>query len=190
MVYSKIFPIIENNIRELSEAWYDEVMRSEYMKTYQSLGHNELVERGSVLYSNLFNWLITGYSDEDVEQYFEKIGAERLAEGFPLSEINYALYLEKKVLWRFLTARSDMKVSLMSSDIIDFFTRLNNYFDIGDFFIIRGYLSNLFSQLDESEKFSKEELKNYFSKGALYGESIKKIHKGMYGDGLNIGILR
>ena len=57
---------------------------------------------------------------------------------------------------------------------------LNNYFDLGDFFIIRGYMNELFKHLDESRRFTKEELENLLTHGALSKESLEEIRAKLY----------
>jgi len=44
--------------------------------------------------------------------------------------------------------------------------------------------------MEESGKFTKEELEKILVGGALYQESIKEIRDKMYGEGLSIGIIR
>jgi hypothetical protein len=56
--------------------------------------------------------------------------------------------------------------SFEKTETVEFITVLNNYFDLGDFFIIRGYFSELFDKLDKSQKFTKDEIEHILVKGA------------------------
>jgi hypothetical protein len=190
MVYESLIAIVEKNVDNLAETWTQEVKKSEYLNTYQSLSNTEVLSRGHLLFSNLLKWLQTGASNDDAAEYFQNVGEDRLKEGFPLSEVYYALYLEKKVLWSFVAWKDEITGRLKAVDAIEFMTVINNYFDLGNFYIIRGYMNKLFTQLTESKKFTKEELENMLSSGALYQESIKKIREKMYGEGLSIGLIR
>ena len=190
MVYESLIAILESNLHNLTETWVWEVKNSEYLTTYKKLSDKELFGRGNILFSNLQDWLLKGASNDEVADYFQTIGSDRINEGFPLSEVYYALYLEKKVLWSFVAWKDEVTGILKARDAIEFMTVINNYFDLGDFYIIRGYLHELYSHISESKKFSKKELEELFTRGALYQESIKEIREKMYAEGLSVGMIR
>ncbi len=190
MVYESLIAIVESHVDDLANTWVQEVKKSEYLSSYQKLPDKELHSRGYVLFSNLLNWLLKGASNDDAAVYFKNVGEERIKEGMPLTEVYYALYLEKKVLWSFVAWKDEVTGILKAGDAIEFMTVINNYFDLGDFYIIKGYNEQLYRQMEETGKFTKEELESIFAGGALYQESIKKIREKMYGEGLSIGIIR
>ncbi len=190
MVYESLIAILETNLSKLTETWVKEVKNSQYLETYNKLPDKKLFNRGNVLFSNLQDWLMKGASNDEAAKYFQEIGRKRIDEGFPITEVYYALYLEKKVLWSYVAEKDEVTGVLKAKDAIEFMTVINNYFDLGNFYIIRGYMHELYSHLFKSEKFTKEELEEIFTKGALYQESIKKIREQMYGEGLSIGMIR
>jgi len=190
MVYESLITIVESHLDNLTNTWVQEVKRSEYLETYKKLNENELQKRGNILFTNLLDWLLKGASNDDAAHYFKEIGELRIKEGFPLTEVYYALYLEKKVLWSFVAWKDDVSGILKAVDAIEFMTVINNYFDLGDFYIIKGYMHQLFQHISDTKKFSDAELENIFTKGALYQESIKQIREKMYSEGLSIGLIR
>lgn len=190
MVYESLIAILEKHQDDLTRSWVSEVKNSDYLETYNKLSDKELSRRGNILFSNLYNWILNGASNDEVADYFQEIGSERISEGFPLSEIYYALYLEKKVLWSFVAFKDEVAGILTARDAIEFMTEINNYFDLGNFNIIRGYMHKLYNHISDSEKFTQEELETLLTKGALYHESIKKIQAQMYSEGLSVGMVR
>lgn len=190
MLYNDLIPLVENNVDTLAHMWVEEVKGSAYMQTYNKLEAEVLRQRGVLLYTNLVKWLKSGAKNEEVEDYFYKVGVERNKEGFPLSEVNYALYLEKKVFWSFIGWKEEVTSRFQVTEIIELMTILNNYFDLGDFFIIRGYLEELFKNLDNALKYSKDEIENFLVKGGLYQEKIRKIKENLYNEGLRSGIIK
>ena len=190
MVFKNLISVVEANLDTIAKTWLAEIKKSEYMSTYQKFSEDEVLKRGKAVYKNLIKWLETGASNKEVENYFEKVGAERNREGFPLTEVNYALYLTKKVFWSFSVWKVEITGLMDSSEAIELMTVLNNYFDLGNFYIERGYLNELFNKLDETKKFTKDELEKYFVKGALFRDSTKKINERMYLSELSIGVIR
>ncbi len=190
MVYESLIAILETHLDDLTNSWVTEVNDSDYLETYKKLSDENLYNRGKILFSNLQDWLLNGASNDDVADYFQKIGSERINEGFPLSEIYFALYLEKKVLWSFVAWKDEVAGVLTAQDAIEYMAEINNYFDLGNFNIIRGYMSNLYAHISDSDKYTNEELEKLLTKGALFQESIKKIQSQMYSEGLSVGMVR
>lgn len=190
MIYESLIAIVESHLQNLTDTWVQEVKKSEYLDTYKKLNDKELKSRGQTLFDNLLDWLLKGASNDDAAEYFKEIGNNRLKEGFPLSEVYFALYLEKKVLWSFVAWKDEVAGILKAVDAIEFMTVINNYFDLGDFYIIKGYMNELYNHLADTGKFNVDELQKIFTGGALYNESIKRIKEEMYSEGLSIGLIR
>jgi hypothetical protein len=190
MIYESLIAIVESHLQNLTDTWTQEVKKSQYLETYKKLSDKELSLRGKTLFDNLLDWLLKGASNDDAADYFKDIGEKRLREGAPLSEVYYALYLEKKVLWSFVAWKDETAGILKAVDAIEFMTVINNYFDLGDFYIIKGYMNELYKHLADTGKFNVDELQKLFTGGALYNESIKKIKENMYSEGLSIGLIR
>ena len=190
MVYESLIYIIETSIEPLSEMWAAEVKASDYMNTYHQLSLEELEKRGAVLFENLLKWLRTGAYNEEVESYFDKTGIQRLNEGFPLSEIEHALYLEKKVLWSFVVWKEEILYEMAREEMIEVMNIINNYFDLGSFYIIRGYMGEFFHHLKETGKFSGEDLQKFIGGQTLLSEKERKPDANLYGEGLSKGVIR
>lgn len=190
MVYESLIAIVESHLSDLTKTWADEVRKTTYLDTYKKLSDAELTRRGNTLFLNIQNWLLKGASIDDAETYFYKLGAERFNEGFSVTEVYYALHLEKKVLWSFVAWKDEVTGILEAHDAIEFMAIINNYFDLGDFNIIRGYMNELYSQLKDSNKFKDGELEKLIAGGALYQESIKEIGEKLFGEGLSIDLIK
>lgn len=161
MNFSKIILFLETNIPSLSNAYYEQVMQSEFMKTYQKFDKAKVIERAEKLFLNFVDWLKKGASNIEAEKYFEDVGAERFREGFPLTEVNYALYTTKKVFWSYIAWKEELFEGLDFVNTIEYITILNNFFDLGNFYITKGYIQELVNKIDESSQYSKEEIKKF-----------------------------
>lgn len=190
MVYESLIAIVESHLDNLTDTWVQEVKKSEYLETYKQLNDTNLYSRGNILFSNLQSWLLKGASNDDAATYFREIGIKRIKEGFPITEVYYALYLEKKVLWSFVTWKDEVSGILKAVDAIEFMTVINNYFDLGEFWIIKGYINEMFEHLSKSDKFNKNELETKFINGALFLESKKVIREKMFSEGLNVDLIK
>jgi len=161
MNFSKIIHFLEDNISSLSNAYYEQVMQSEFMKTYQKFDKAKVIERAEKVFLNFVDWLKKGASNVEAEKYFENVGAERFREGFPLTEVNYALYTTKKVFWSYIAWKEELFEGLDFVNTIEYITILNNFFDLGNFYITKGYIQELVNKIDESSKYTKEGIKKF-----------------------------
>ncbi len=173
-MYNKLISIVEKNYDEMCKVWLKEVQKSEHMKHYQSFNEEEIVNRGTAVLDNLLKWLKAGAKSEEVENYYSEVGAARLKEGFPLTEVHYAIYLIKKIFWSYIDWKDAISGTFEQSTATQIMTIFNNYFDLSNFYITRGYFNELFNALNESKKFSKEELKRYLIKGAIELDTIEE----------------
>jgi hypothetical protein len=167
MDFSKIIKYVQNNTSTLARAYFDQVKKSEFMHTYQKLDESKVITREEAVFVNLIKWLESGASNDEAEKYFEKVGAERFNEGFPLTEINYALYITKKVFWSFIAWKEELFENMDFHQIVEQMTIINNFFDLGSFYIIQGYTHELIDKLDETVHISKREIQRVLTKGAF-----------------------
>lgn len=166
-MYDNIIKYIQNNTADFVKKWSDSVRESDFMTHYIELSDDELSRRCSAVYKNLINWLKSGASDDSSEQYFESVGIDRINEGFSLTEINYAFFLTKKVLFSTLLNDEAFLKEKNSKQTIQLMFTLGNFFDLGNFYIVRGYSAQISKKLNESKKFSREEVEMIMSKSQL-----------------------
>lgn len=172
--FSKIISFVESNIKNLARTYSEQLIKPEHMITYQKLDPLKIIAREELLYTNFVEWLKSGASNDEAEKLFEKIGAERYNEGFPLTELNFALIITKKVLWNAISQREDLFKDVTYNDFVECVTVINNYFDLGNFYMTRGYVHELFGKLDLSDKISREEIHKILIKGAFDEEDLDK----------------
>lgn len=165
MVNSKLLRSIRENLEPMSRQWLEEVRASEYMITYKKLDDVDIKERGQLVLLNLAKWLEEGANKDEIEEYFESVGKTRFKEGFPLTEVQLALYITKKILWSYIDWRDAISGSFSTDHAREILTLLSTYFDLGNFYVTRSYLNELYNKLNQSEKFSKDELQHFLKKG-------------------------
>jgi len=163
----KVISFIKSRIPNLAENWSKEILHLDFMDHYKNLSEEELKKRNNAVYKNLIEWFESGASNATAEQYFEGLGAKRFKEGFALTEINYAFFLDKKVLFKEINDDIGFTKELGSAEAVNLICTLGNFFDLGNFYIIRGYNSAMIEKLENSNKFSSGELDNLMFKGSL-----------------------
>jgi len=168
LVYKKIVSLIDKRKKMIAEEWMGKVRETEYMPTYNQYSDNELTRRAEKLVKNLLIFLQAEGSLRDVGEYFVNLGKIRYNEKFPLSEIQFAVYLTKKILWKYILSESIFEKALDAYLAMDIITAIHDFFDKGIFYIIRGYMENQYVSIKKEEKISERNLKKYFFKGSSF----------------------
>ncbi|MCF8266876.1 MAG: RsbRD N-terminal domain-containing protein [Ignavibacteriales bacterium] len=171
MVNHKLTGIIKENLDAMTANWAEEVTKSEVMSTYHKFDEASIRERGKAVFVNLAKWLEGGAKIHEVEEYFEKVGFTRLEEGFPLSEVHYAIYLSKKIFWNYVDWRDAVTGTFTTSSATQVMAVFNNYFDLSSFHVTNGYFKGLISKLDSYQKLTKNDLMRLFLKGNVVAGS-------------------
>lgn len=173
MATANLSKIVEDQIDELKEEWLKEIRKSEYLKTYKSYSDNEVKSRGEGVYIHLKDWLKEGATNQSSEEYFEKVGETRFKERFPLTEVQYAIYLLKKIFWNKIDWRDKVTGSFETDNTTKIMNVFNDYFDLTSFSITKGYFNAMLNSINEDKKLSKDDLKSLLTKGQLDPEELE-----------------
>lgn len=167
MDFTKLIDAINKDAQLMAENYYNEILKSDKMENYGKLDKDLVIKREVDVFKNMISWLSTGSSDDNAEKFFENVGSERFNEGFPLAEINFALHIDKLVVWDYFIPRKETGLFANNEEFQNTAILLSNYFDLGSFYMTRGYMNGLCAALENTGKFKREELQSIVKKGAF-----------------------
>ena len=154
---NKFVYLVENNAHLLTSQWVEEVTSNPSTKGYRNLSEAELRSRVFDVYKRLGEWL---QSDEAVykktARHFFDLGRTRASEGLKVSEVVYALILNRVVLWKYVIGHGMIDTTLDYHNAIDFYHQVTNFFDKAEYFVCVG-----FETLDKTAE-KKLEDENFF----------------------------
>jgi hypothetical protein len=131
--------LIEAHADELTERWMKIVRVHPDTPTYRTFSDERLRKRAFDVYSRLGRWVGNEAHQAEVEQDYTALGAERLHEGFRLSEVIAALWLTKKELWSFILERGFLDSAVQLYQTLELYNSVVTYFDRATFYTVRGY---------------------------------------------------
>lgn len=173
MTNNMLSSIVDTQLVELKKEWLEEVRKSEYLLTYKTFSDSETIKRGEAVFKHLSEWLKEGATNEKAQEYFENVGATRFKERFPLPEVHYALYILKKIFWNRIDWRDKVSGAFETSNATRIMNVFNDYFDLANFHVSKGYFNELLNSISEDKKLSKDDLKSLLTKGKLNPESVE-----------------
>ncbi len=137
---NKFVYLIENNAHLLTSTWIEEVKRNPSTKGYRDLPEAELRSRVFDVYKRLGEWL---QRDEVIykktAEHFFNLGRKRAAEGLKVSEVVYALILNRVILWKYVVGHGMIDTALDYHHAIDFYHKVTNFFDKAEYFVCVGF---------------------------------------------------
>ena len=147
--------------RDFAIKWKELIRRSPQLKHYNSMDDEALIEADLPFYVVLARTLDRGLDRCLIGDFFVKLGKERMREGFPVSEVIYAVNLVQKVVIEHLMTDS-LDNSLRMYQAMGALTRVAEFFLLGSFYLTKGFLEETYTAMNSADQVSAELLKKYF----------------------------
>ena len=138
MLAYKLVRLIETNSEALVAGLLGKVCSSELTRSYQNVPSEDLRARVGDIYSHLGEWLL-GKSSFDIGQRYEEIGARRVHQGVPVSELIWVIILTKENLWEFLQKESVPERPIEAFGELEMLQLLDQFFDRAIYYASVGY---------------------------------------------------
>lgn len=128
MLTYRLVRLIETHSDALASSLLHKVQRSQRTEGYHNVPPDELKRRVHEIYLHLGEWLLDK-SEADIERRYSEIGARRLRQGVPLSQLIWAILLTKDTLWDFILDESvpDRPVEIFGKQ--ELLQLLDHFFD-------------------------------------------------------------
>ncbi len=169
---NKVVSFIDTHIDNFSKAFAKEVKKSKYLMRYKGFEESELTARGMSLFKNLAKYLKEEMNHKEIGKYFVKVGKERYEQGVPLCEVIYALFLIKNIFWKKINEEGFLSSALEIYIAIETLKKIYDFFDIGAFYIVRGYQEIMYQELGSTGKLTEEDLKKVFFPGSFKNDEL------------------
>lgn len=138
MLAYKLVRLIETHSDALAAGLLSKVRSSELTRSYQNVPNGDLKGRVGDIYSHLGEWLL-GKSSFDIERRYEEIGAQRVHQGVPVSELIWVIILTKENLWEFLQKESKPERPIEAFGELEMLQLLDQFFDRAIYYASVGY---------------------------------------------------
>jgi len=138
MLAYKLVRLIETHSESLTSSLLEKVQTSALTRSYSHVPAEDLKNRVGGIYSHLGEWLL-GKSSFDIEQRYEEIGARRVHQGVPVSELIWVIILTKENLWEFLQRESLPERPIEAFGELEMLQLLDQFFDRAIYYASVGY---------------------------------------------------
>ena len=136
-----VFTVISQNAADISDKLVKEIMIHNTTRNYRMLSFESVFEKVHYVISHFGQWIIHPENDQqEMREYYQRIGRERTAAGFKLSEVISAVSLTRKHIFAFVFGQSEIwNRSIQIYTTMEFMTRVNLFFDRAVYHIAHGF---------------------------------------------------
>ena len=138
MLAYKLVRLIETHSESLTASLVEKVRTSNLTNSYRQVPTEDLKARVGGIYSHLGEWLL-GKTSFDIERRYEEIGALRVHQGVPVSELIWVIILTKENLWEFLQRESLPERPVEAFGELEMLQLLDQFFDRAIYYASAGY---------------------------------------------------
>ncbi|GHV89853.1 hypothetical protein AGMMS50268_03560 [Spirochaetia bacterium] len=148
--------------RDFALKWKGLIRKSPQLKHYNALNDDTLIEADAAFYPLLARTLARGLDRSLVGNFFVTLGRNRMKEGFPVSEVIYAVNLAERVSIEYIMTEFAPESPVRMYQSMGVITQMSEFFLLGCFYLTKGFLEATYTSMGNKDAVSEELLKKYF----------------------------
>jgi hypothetical protein len=162
MVDGSLIDALTINAKMFGSRWKDRIRKAGQLKQYAKLDDDTLIEQGFRIFPMLARTLDRGLDRSLLGDFFVHEGKNRMNEGFPVSEVIYAVNLSQQTVIDYIMTDfvSDNPVRMYQA--MGMLDKASEFFLLGCFYITKGFLEATYTMMSKKDAVSDELLKKYF----------------------------
>ena len=162
MVDQKLIDSFNLKSREFAGRWKNQVRKAHQLKHYNTLDDEALIEANYQFYPLLSKTIDRGLDRTSLGKFFVDIGKKRMRDGFPVSELIYAINLTEKIINEYIMTDFAPESPGKMYQSIHIISQVSEFFLLGCFYLTKGYLEAVYTTMNHHDKVSENLLKHYF----------------------------
>ena len=139
---------VEDYGEEIATMWLQDLRRSPQTPSYGVVTDEELANASEFALTQVNEYFSGKPSDSDVGKYFHALGATRLAQGLPLTELISAILLFKREIWTSARTHGVWESAMDLQRAVDLNRALGRFFDRAVYYATAGYTGMPLPQRD------------------------------------------
>lgn len=139
MLSDALVTLIRERAEEIARVWIADICENPSTARYCNVDQQQLFERATTALSQFSRWLSGRQADQEVCDFYFRIGTERRAEGFGVHEVLSALMLLKKHTWSFARNHGVWERPIDVYRVLELNRRMAAFFDKAMYHVARGF---------------------------------------------------
>ena len=148
--------------KDFAVKWKNMVRKTPQLNHYNKMDDETLVEINSAFYPLLAKTIDRGLDRALIGNFFVHLGKTRMEEGFPISEVIYSLTFTERVIIEYIMTEFAPESPAKMYQSIGVISKISEFCLLGCFYITKGYLEAVYTNMNAHDSVSEELLKKYF----------------------------
>jgi hypothetical protein len=148
--------------RDFAIRWKDRIRKAQQLKHYNKLSDEELIASQVHIYPLLARTLDRGLDRSLVGGFYVGLGKERSKDGYPVSELIYAVNLSQQTVNEYIMNDFITDNPLKMYQAIGTIDNVSEFFFLSCFYLTKGFLEATYENMSGNDSVSEELLKRYF----------------------------
>jgi hypothetical protein len=162
MLLKSLEDILAGAAPGVGRRWLAKLRAAENLKEINKIAEGELLSIHEEAMRELARWFDRSGGKNEVGAFFVMIGKEYCAMGIPVSELTFALNLERKAVSEHLIEGEELEGAHRIYALMDAVDRVADFYFLGTYYMTKGYLEETFVRIRHDQKLSNESLGKYF----------------------------
>ena len=134
----RLVKLIEDHSDGLARSLHNRYRTCNKCSAYAGVPENELIEKVYEVYRHLGEWLL-GKTETDIELRYLEIGAQRAAEGVPVSQVVWMICLVRENLWDYLQKHAELEHPAEIFGEMELLEMLDKFFHFAIYYAALGH---------------------------------------------------
>jgi len=139
MMFSyRLVRLIESHADALAAGLEERVQGSLQVTHFREIPAHELRERVYEIYRHLGEWLL-GKTEADIERRYLEVGAQRAAQGVPISQVVWMICLVRENLWDYMQKHAELERPAEIFGEMELLEMLEKFFSLAIYYAALGH---------------------------------------------------
>jgi hypothetical protein len=145
----------------VGQRWLAKLHKTGNVSAFAEVGDSELLSVHGEIVRKLGRWFDKSADKNEIGAFFVMMGKEYCAQSIPLSELTFALNLDRKAVTEHLVEAEDLEGAHRIYALMEVLDEVGDFFFLGAYYLTKGYLEDTFMRLRIEQRLDDETLNKY-----------------------------
>jgi hypothetical protein len=162
MLLKSLEEILSGTATDVGRRWIGKLRAAMNIKALSAIDDTELLSIHEEAMRKLARWFENTADKNEIGAFFVMVGKEYCAMGIPVSELTFALNLDRKAVTEHLIEGEDLEGAHRIYALMDAVDRVADFYMLSAYYMTKGYLEETFVRMKKGEKLPDQSLTKYF----------------------------
>jgi hypothetical protein len=161
MLLKSLDDIIVGAAPGVGRRWLAKLRKAENVSAFNGLGDGELLSIHEEIIRKLGRWFDKSADKNEIGAFFVMMGKEYCAHSVPLSELMFALNLDRKAVTEHIVESEELEGAYRIYALMEVLDEVGDFFFLGAYYTTKGFLEDTFMRLRNEQRLDGETVNKY-----------------------------